>query len=217
MNPEFVSRYQRFKSNLNGLHTYQSILASQLKTLEQEEADAKYKIELYAKGAEVIKQWLDDSLKVNIDSMAELATMALRHIMYDQELTFRIKQEPKYNRISIKFVLEEESPKGIVEGNPLDSYGGSAAVIISLVLRLAIMSRMGMGNLLLLDESMFAVSAQYVPKAAAFMRQLSEETGINILMVTHNPSFLEYAHTAYEGHKGTSLKLVKIKTEEISP
>src|SRR5271157_5547242 len=108
MTPEFVARYQQFKSNLTSLHTYQSILASHLKTLEQEEKDARYKIELYAKGAEVIKQWLDDSLKTNVDSMAELATMALRHIMFDQELTFRIKQELKYNRISIKFTLEEE-------------------------------------------------------------------------------------------------------------
>jgi ABC-type iron transport system FetAB ATPase subunit len=216
MTPEFISRYQKFKSNLTSLRTYQSILASQLKTLEQEETDARYKIELYQKGAEVIKQWLDDALKTNVDSMAELATMALRHIMFDQELTFRIKQEAKYNRIAIKFTLEEESPKGIVEGNPMDSYGGSAAVIISFVLRLAIMSRMGMGNLLLLDESMFAISAQYIPKAAAFMRQLSEETGINILMVTHNPSFLEYAHTAYEGHKDKCLKLTKVKTEEQS-
>ena len=216
MTPEFIARFSKFKSGLNGLHTYQGILASQLKILEQEEADARYKIELYQKGAEVIKQWLDDSLKTNVDSMADLATMALRHIMFDQELTFRIKQEPKYNRISIKFTLEEESPKGIVEGNPMDSYGGSAAVIISFVLRLAIMSRMGMGNLLLLDESMFAISAQYIPKAAAFMRQLSEETGINILMVTHNPSFLEYAHTAYEGYKTNCLKLTKVKTEEPS-
>ena len=101
MTPEFIARFSKFKSGLNGLHTYQGILASQFKILEQEEADARYKIELYQKGAEVIKQWLDDSLKTNVDSMADLATMALRHIMFDQELTFRIKQEPKYNRISI--------------------------------------------------------------------------------------------------------------------
>lgn len=58
-----------------------------------------------------------------------------------------------------------------------------------------------MGNLLLLDESMHALANKYVPAAAAFMRQLSEQTGINILMVTHNEEFLCHSHTAYEGTK----------------
>lgn len=215
MDAVLLSRFEKLKSSITSLQTYKNILNSQLLSLEKEESDARYKMELYQKGSEVIKQWLDDSLRANVDPMAELATIALRQIMYDQNLTFRIKQEFKNNRISIKFVLEEESPKGIVEGDPLSSYGGSAAVIISLVMRLTMMSKMGMGNLLLLDESMFAVSAQYIPRAAAFMRQLAEETGINILMVTHNPEFLASAHRAYDGSKDTCLRLRKVKTGEL--
>jgi ABC-type lipoprotein export system ATPase subunit len=54
----------------------------------------------------------------------------------------------------------------------------------------------------------------YVPAAASFMRQLSEQTGVNILMVTHNPEFLHNAHTAYEGHKTDSLQLKSIVTSQ---
>jgi ABC-type lipoprotein export system ATPase subunit len=43
------------------------------------------------------------------------------------------------------------------------------------------------------------------------MRQLSEQTGVNILMVTHNPEFLNHAHVAYEGHKDGSLKLKRLR------
>ncbi len=75
------------------------------------------------------------------------------------------------------------------------------------------MARMKMGNLLLLDESMSFLADRYVPNAGSFMRQLSERTGINILMVTHNKEYLNYAHTAYEGHNDGSLKLRPIKTE----
>lgn len=215
MDAALLARVRKFKSGVDSLQIYKGMLDAQLVSLEKDESDARYNMELYQKGSEIIKQWLDDSLKMNVDPMAELATIALRQIMFDQNLTFRIKQEFKNNRISIKFILEEESSKGIVEGDPLNSYGGSAAVIISLVMRLTMMSKMGMGNLLLLDESMFAVSAQYIPRAAAFMRQLAEETGINILMVTHNPEFLTSAHRAYDGSKDTCLRLRKVKTEEL--
>jgi len=84
-------------------------------------------------------------------------------------------------------------------------------VLISLVLRLAVMARMKMGNLLMLDESMVSLANKYVPAAAEFLHQLAEQTGVNILMVTHNPEFIAHAHIAYEGYKDKSLKLRRFR------
>jgi len=201
-----------YKENLQKLRVYKNVLESQLKATETEEQKARYTADLNQKCSEIFKSWLEDSMKKNVDSMAELATTGLQHIIHDQKLSFKIKQEPKHNRLAMRFVLEEDG----VEGDPIHSYGGGAAVVISLVLRIAVMARMQMANLLLLDESMVALANQYVPNAAAFMRQLAEETGINILMVTHNPEFLNHAHVAYEGHKDKSLRLRRIKTAEMS-
>ncbi len=107
----------------------------------------------------------------------------------------------------MKFVVEHDGN----EGDPLQSFGGGAACVISLVLRLAVMARLDMGNVLLLDESMAALANAYVPNAGQFMKQLAEQTGINILMVTHNPEFLRLSHLAYEAHassNGLSLKQI---------
>lgn len=156
---------------------------------------ATYEADLHQRSSEVIKSWLDDMLKSNVDSIAELATTGLRHIIDDQELTFLIRQEMKYNRLSMRFAIEHDG----IEGDPISSFGGGAVLVSSLILRLAVMSRMKMGNLLLLDESMSALANRYVPAAADFMRQLTEETGVNILMVTHNEEFMSNAHVAYEG------------------
>jgi DNA repair exonuclease SbcCD ATPase subunit len=202
-----TERLKQLKDGIARLGTYRDILQSQMTALEKEESDASYKADLHQRCSEVFKTWLEDSMKRNVDSMAQLATTGLQHVIHDQKLTFHIKQEPKYNRLAMRFVLEDNG----VEGDPIQSYGGGAAVIISFVLRIAVMARMKMGNLLILDESMLALSNSYVPSAAAFMRQLAEETGINILMVTHNPEFLNHAHIAYEGHKDGSLKLKKLR------
>lgn len=190
------------------VRAYRDVLARQVSATEQEEAGHRYKADLYQKCTEVFKQWLEDSLEKNIQSMAELGTTALKHVIHDQELLFKIQQDPKLNRLSMKFLIEQDG----VEGDPLASFGGGAVVLLSMVLRLAVMARMGMVNLLLLDESMMALANRYVPSAADFMRRLSEETGVNILMVTHNPEYLAHAHVAYEGHKDGSLKLRRMRT-----
>jgi DNA repair exonuclease SbcCD ATPase subunit len=208
-------RLKHLKDGINKLATYRDILQSQTNVLEREETSLAYKAELHQKCSEVFKSWLEDSMKKNVDSMAELATTGLQHIIHDQKLHFHIRQEPKYNRLAMRFILEDNG----VEGDPIQSYGGGAAVVISFVLRIAVMARMKMANLLILDESMLALSNSYVPAAAAFMRRLSEETGINILMVTHNPEFLNHAHIAYEGRKegsGTgALKLRKLRFQPV--
>ena len=209
-----TDRLKQLQAGISRLSTYRDILQSQMTALEKEETDASYKADLYQRCSEVFKTWLEDSMKRNVDSMAQLATTGLQHVILDQKLTFNIKQEAKYNRLAMRFVLEKDG----VEGDPVQSYGGGAAVIISFVLRIAVMARMKMANLLILDESMLALSNSYVPGAAAFMRQLAEETGINILMVTHNPEFLNQAHIAYEGRlEGSGVASLKLKKLRYQP
>lgn len=197
------SKFKELSSKLEKLNVYHQIVENRYKKSVSDSSNFKYKSELYSKASEIFKRWLEDSIEKNVESISELTTTGLNYIINDQNLKFVIKQEQKNNRIAMKFVLEQDG----VEGDPLYSYGGGAAVVISLVLRLSIMQRMGLGNLLILDESMVALANAYVPNAASFIRQLSERTGVNILMVTHNPEFLNGAHVAYEGYKTDSLHL----------
>ena len=204
-------RLKQLKDDVSRLKAYRDILVRQANSAEEEEKALKYKAELYQKCTEVFKTWLEDSLDKNVNSISQLVTTGLRHVLGDQELSFHIRQDPQKNRLSMRFVMEEDGN----EGDPVDSFGGGAAVIVSFVLRLAIMARIGMGTLLLLDESMAALWNGYVPSCADFMRRLSEQTGVNVLMVTHNPDFISHAHVAYEGHKDGSLKLKRVSSGKL--
>lgn len=197
---DLKGRLQTLKENIARAEAHRDSVRARRETAERVASSLRYDAELQQKSSEVIKSWLDDMLRSNVDSIASLATSGLRHVIHDQDLSFRIKQELKYNRVSMSFVIED----GGVEGDPMSSFGGGAVLVASLILRLAVMSRLGMGNLLLLDETMFALANKYVPSAADFMRQLSEETGVNIFMVTHNEEFMSNAHTAYEGFSAPS-------------
>ena len=194
MSPDLSGRLAKLKGDIGKVRAYRDVLRSQIASGEAEVERLRYDADLDQKSSEVFKTWLEDLLKSNVDSISELATSGLRFVIQDQELTFRIHQEPKYNRLSMSFIIEEDG----VEGDPMSSFGGGAVVIASFILRLAVMARMRMGNLLLLDESMFALANKYVPAAAEFMKQLAERMGINILMVTHNDEFMDNAHVAYD-------------------
>jgi DNA repair exonuclease SbcCD ATPase subunit len=205
MDLKLAERFSSLHKQLNKLSAHRDVIRSQISSGESQVQQLKYTADLHQKSSEVFKGWLEDLLESNVNSIADLATSGLHNIIHDQALKFVIKQEMKYNRLSMRFAIESDG----AEGDPMSSFGGGAVLVVSLILRLAIMSRMNMAKLLLLDESMFALANHYVPAAADFMRQLSERTGINILMVTHNDGFLDNAHTAYEGRKDGTLKLLK--------
>jgi DNA repair exonuclease SbcCD ATPase subunit len=193
---DIETRLSELRNDISSIKAYRDILHARSETLKAKSEALKYKADLNQKSSEVIKKWLEDLLRANVESMSELVTSALKSIIYDQSLTFRIQQEPKFNRLSMRFLIEEDG----IEADPMTSFGGGAAVVSSLVLRLAIMARLNMANLLLLDESMSALALRYIPLAADFMRQLAEEMGVNIFMVTHNEEFMANAHVAYEGY-----------------
>lgn len=213
MNNDLESRFSSLRDKIQTAKNYVKFHSSRMKELESKRETHVYRSDLRQKESEIFKRWLHDMLEENIESMENLVTSGLNHVINDQKLSFRIRQEAQYDRIAMKFGIEQLTDAGTVEGDPINSFGGGAAVLISLILRIAVMSKMKMGNLLLLDESLAALANVYVPNAAAFMRQLSEKTGVNILIVTHNPTFLEYAHTAYEATSdGTRMSLNRIDT-----
>ena len=201
------TRLSGLRKELDKLTVLRESSVTRLGVLQKNSEELAYELDLNSKCSEIFKNMLEKAIEVNVSSISELVTSGLKHIIEDQALTFQIKQEHKNNRIAMKFTVEQDG----VEGDPLSSFGGGAAVVISLILRIAIMRRMGLGNLLILDESMVALANAYVPKAASFMRELSEKTGIHILMVTHNPEFIANSHTAYEGSKVDSLSLIKVE------
>lgn len=191
------ARLGRLKESLAGVKAKREVFLARQAAAESAAADKRYRADLNQRSSEVVKRWLEDLLESNVGSMGDLATSALRFVIDDQSLVFRIKQELKYNRLSMRFVLEEDG----TENEPMGSFGGGAVHISSLVLRVAVMSRLGMGNLLVLDESLNGLASVYVPAMAEFLKGLAEKTGINILLVTHQDDFLNNAHMAYEAHK----------------
>jgi ABC-type branched-subunit amino acid transport system ATPase component len=61
---------------------------------------------------------------------------------------------------------------------------------------------MGKWPLLVLDETLAAVSDEYIDRAGAFLSQLAAKTGFSVLLVTHKSAFFESADLGYRASFG---------------
>ena len=64
-------------------------------------------------------------------------------------------------------------------------------------------------RLLVLDETFAHVSEEYLPAVSGFLRDLVEETGLQIIMVTHQPELASAADKVYRVSQKDARTVVK--------
>jgi hypothetical protein len=175
--------------------------------------------EVLSKVSELYRVLMDRMVMGQLQVIERVVTEGLKTIFFDQDLSFKAELSSKYNRVSADlFICQGDPEKGGIKGSPLDSFGGGPSSITSLILRVLTILRLKRRKLLLLDETLAAVSDDYIETTGQFLRKLSEAVDIPILIVTHKPAFLDHSATAYQGESklsptGKSQFMVKSRTK----
>lgn len=128
-----------------------------------------------------------------------LVTRGLQTI-FDDTLSFHMVQSVRGKAVNVDFMVRTTLPGSVVETPVMDARGGGLAATIGFLLRLVVML-LSRGtrteNLLVLDETFAHVSDEYVGPVGEFLREIVDKTGIQIVMVTHQPEFGEVADKVY--------------------
>jgi DNA repair exonuclease SbcCD ATPase subunit len=115
-------------------------------------------------------------------------TEVLRHIL-DKDYRFLIEFVPQRGKVECRF--------SVLDGNnnqldPLTEMGGGVIDLISFALRLAVWSlTKKTRNTIILDEPFKHLSKDLHKKAAKLIRLLSQELGIQIIMISHSDELIE--------------------------
>jgi hypothetical protein len=145
---------------------------------------------------------LDDLIKkfigFQLDKIQEYVTWGLNTVIDDQNLKFDCNVITKNNKPWVE--LNTKNDRGISE-NAMDAFGGSVAQIESLVLRVLAILQLKLYPLLVMDESLNAVSTQYLNNTSKLLNELSKQLGIKILLVTHNTEILAHANKVYRANE----------------
>lgn len=128
-----------------------------------------------------------------------LITLGLQTI-FSEELTFHLVPSVRAKTPVVDFVVRSRLDDGsVVDTDVMDARGGGLAAVVGFLLRLVILllSHQRQDTVMFLDETFAHVSAEYLPRLIAFIGELVERTGVQILMVTHEDMFTEAANVVY--------------------
>ncbi len=198
---DLKSRVEAANNRLVRLEALQGRLESEKSTLQADIQTLSSKIEKFYKVEELFKALLDVLLVKQVRAIEALVSGGLQSIFSDQQLQFKSEITPKNNKVSVNFVIQrgaDDDPLAIT-GDPLDSFGGGPATVAALILRILILTKLKKYPFVLLDETLWPVSAEYIENTGLFLRSLADSMGLHILMITHKDAFLEHATQAYRG------------------
>lgn len=172
--------------------------------------DAGYEtLDKYAQRMVVVESDLDYTQKVvdllqltaeatranSVSTITNIVNGALKSIFHDRNYEFVVELNTKRGASAASFFIKEGTSQF-----SLTDRGGGLIDVVSISLRIAylVLHRSKQRRLLVLDESLKHLSKEYVPQAAAFLKQISKELDLKILMVTHNSTFANYADRVYQ-------------------
>lgn len=200
--------YDRLKTGTDQLIGTLAAQELQIQQIEAEKKALESEIQILTFSSKALSELVKSVSVESLESVEKLITYGLRTTIPDQDLSLEIEVASKRGAPWIDFELKQGYGKAPI----LESFGGGAAAVISFLLRLLVCKRLKLAPLMLLDEPFSFVSAEYVGNLARLLRELSEKLGMNLLLVTHQPEFVKFAHHAFEAvetSKGTTYRPLK--------
>ena len=196
-------RVQALNDTTTRLQITRDRIAEELAARQLEVEALSLRIEKVTKAGELLHALMDKLVLDQVRTIEGVVTEGLHAIFPDLALAFEAEVGTKYNKIAIDFFLKQGTDDTAIRGAPMESFGGGPSSVSSLILRLLALLRLKRFPFLLLDETLAAVSDEYVDEAGQFLRKLAASTGIDILFVTHKAAFLEHAAHAFQCFEDT--------------
>lgn len=148
---------------------------------------------LYAQVAALLTRIGEEAQESARAMFEDLTTRALRDI-FEEELSFRLVPGEVGGQVTLEPVIRSGHGGEVLETPVLDARGGGMVQVVAFVLRL-VMVRLtpGARKALFLDETFRFVSESYTDRLGEFVRQVADELGVQVVMITHDRAYSAYA------------------------
>ncbi len=133
---------------------------------------------------EILQSLAADIQQQSCEKISALVTKALRFVFGEHAYNIKIELTRARGRTEAAVRLVRD---GMVL-DPLSAVGGGMVDVVAFALRLCavLLSRPSLRRILVLDEPFRFVSVEYRPKVRRLIEQLSDELGVQIIMITHD-------------------------------
>ena len=196
-----------FEKNLTDLLIKYRGIQSSIESTKNSIAEVNSKIDEleYEKNTlKLCKPIIDDIISKFSDSLLrkleELLTIGLKKIFYDRNYSVQIRVVDKRNTKCVELLLNDNGNLIPVKNSCVA--GGILVVIAAIIQVFYIINIPTVDNFLFLDEQFSQVSEIYVPQFMDFIKTLCNETGLSIVLITHDNKFMKYGDRIYVADKG---------------
>lgn len=129
-----------------------------------------------------------------IEKITSLISFGLNSILDRQGMELKLDSRLQRGRQFYQFRLIDNG----MEIDPLKSCGGGVINILSILLRIVILSMSSNRKFLVIDEGFANLSANHREKAVDFLKLAAQKLGVQFLIVTHQEELKEAADMLYE-------------------
>ena len=124
-------------------------------------------------------------------------TEGLRAV-FGEDLRLEVANKMVGARAETVFSLVSPTPDGDLRTAIMDARGGGVAAIVGFLIQaVLVLLTPGLRPIVFLDESFRNVSEDYQAPLGEFIKDLCERTGLQVILVTHQPTIAEYADQWY--------------------
>ena len=201
----FLDRFEKVKATYNQRKGAKEQLSKEKEVMQARAKLLNHKRDIFEKSTILLQKASETAREYIKNHFENIVSYALQSI-YNENYQFKIKFTTLRNAINIQFfVITPENPALI---SPQDSRGGGVVDVISLALRIAMLEFYSprIEGPILLDESLKHLSAKHIPAAADFFKAIRDRIHRQIIFITHQRNFGEYADKIFkiEQSKGES-------------
>lgn len=152
---------------------------------------------------QLCKPIIDDIIEKFSDSLLrkleELLTLGLHKIFYDRNYSVTIKVTEKHNMKCVELLLDDDGNLIRVKDS---SVAGGILVVIASIIQIFYIINLDTSKYLFLDEQFSQISEQYIDNFMEFIHELCGNTGLSIVLITHDNKFIKYGDRTYIADRG---------------
>lgn len=200
-------RLQRITSEIERITAEFQRKLAVVERLNQQLSKAEVKRDLVTRQQEIeekaqaILLKLEDIWRKDFETGIENIVTEGLNLVFGTDEAFVITTKVERGASAIEFSIE--TPTATVE---VEDRGGARVQVVSFLLRVILIkaARPALRPVVLIDEGFNAVSEEYRPAVGALIRKIVEESGVQVIYVSQERIFIEYADICYEiqQHKG---------------
>lgn len=118
--------------------------------------------------------------------------------VFNEDIRLEVTTKVVGARSETVFTVVSQTDEGELRTSIMDARGGGVAAIVGFLIQaVLVLLTPGLRPVLFLDETFRNVSEEYQAPLGEFVKDLCERTGLQVVLVTHQPTIAEYADSWY--------------------